>query len=231
MIGHPKLRPFLIATLLMIAVMARAETQRAKEGFFVQGCLGNAPVVHLQGRSFVDVQDLARITNGSLSFERDRIILTPPRCDASKTTVDDSRKSGFSHAFMKPAIEAVASIREWGGTLIITVQNGYAVKNTIAGDAITAYQGRASDNIAVASSAASTESDYRGLELLRNEFNNVQAWSEEFVKARNSQNAANLAVSESWPQDDPDVGKMTRCGQFLAQMFPSGKFQDDAACH
>jgi hypothetical protein len=217
--------------LLMMVAMAQAQTQRAREALSVQGYAGDAPLVHLQGRSLVDVQDLARITNGSLSFERDRVILMLPRGDASKMGGDEARKSGFSRAFMKAAIEAVASIREWGGTLVITVQNGYAVTNTVAGDAIMAYQGRASDGIAVASSAASTDSDYRGLELLRNEFNNVQAWSEGFVKARNSMSTANLTMSETWPQDDPDVQKMTHCGQFLAQMFPGGSFQDDAACH
>jgi len=61
----------------------------------------------------VDVQDLARITKGSLSFDKDRIILTVPPCDASQKSGDETDKSRFSRAFERAAIEASASIREW----------------------------------------------------------------------------------------------------------------------
>ena len=65
---------------------------------------------------FVDAQDLARITKGSLSFEEDRIILTLPGPGGSSSS-GDATKSGFSPPFMRAAIEAMASIREWGGML------------------------------------------------------------------------------------------------------------------
>ena len=93
-----------------------------------------------------------------------------------------------------------------------------------------AYEGRAADAVALASSAASRDSDYRGVELLKNEFNNVHAWAERFIKARNSLNAANLSTSESALKNDEDVQKLVHCGQFLAQMFAGGTFQDDASC-
>jgi hypothetical protein len=115
--------------------------------------------------------------------------------------------------------------------LMVTVLNGYPVGNTMAGNTIMAYQGRASDRVALAASAASTDLDIRGLELLRNELNNVQAWSATFVKARNSMNAANLTASENGVRNDPEIQKLVHCGQFLAQMFADGNFQDDAACH
>jgi hypothetical protein len=220
-----------VLALPMMAVMATAQAaQMQRQGLTmtVPGYPADAPVVQLQGRSFVDVQDLARITNGSLKFERDRIILTLPGCDSSKPAGDD--KSGFSRTFMRAAIEAMASIREWGGMLMVTVQNGYPTGNTMAGNTVMAYQGRAADRVAFASSAASTDSDYRGLELLRNEFNSVQAWANSFVKARSSMSAANLTMSENALNNDQDVQKMVRCGQFLAQMFAGGTFQDDAAC-
>lgn len=219
----------LLAPLILVA-MATAQTPRQGLTLSVQGYPGNAPVVELQGRSYVEIQDLARITGGSLSFERDRITLTAPGCDVSKTAGDDAAKSGFSRSFVRAAIEAMASIREWGGMLMITVQNGYHVDNTMAGNTIMAYQGRAADKVALASSEASTDSDHRGLELLRNEFNNVQAWADSYVKARSAMGAANLTISENGLKDDQDVQKLVHCGQFLAQMFAGGSFQDDAAC-
>ena len=77
----------------------------------------------------------------------------------------------------------MASIREWGGMLQVIVQNGYPVGKTTAGNTICAYQGRAADSVALASAAASTDSDHRGLELLKNEFNNVQAWAESICRS------------------------------------------------
>ena len=132
---------------------------------------------------------------------------------------------------MKAAIEAMASIREWGGTLQAIVLNGYPVGNTTAGNTIMAFEGRAADSVAIASAAASTDSDYRGLELLKNEFNNVQIWADGYVKARISLSAAELSMSESQFNNDYDAQKIIQCGQFLARMFASGIFQDDAVCH
>src|SRR5208283_4970892 len=99
------------AGLLMVS-MAMAQSQRESEALSVQGYQGQATVIRSHGRVFVDVQDLARITKGSLSFEEDRIILTLAPSDASDTARDTATKSGFSHAFMRAAIEAMASMRE-----------------------------------------------------------------------------------------------------------------------
>jgi len=231
MVRTTKHTPLIVGTLMVLVVVVSAQVQNRTEELSIQGCPGRANVVRFQKGVFVDVQDLARITNGSLSFENGRIILTQPRCDASAPAVDDAGKASFSRAFMRAAIEAMASIREWGGMLMITVQNGYPVGNNMAGNTIMAHQNRAADGVALASAAASTESDNRGLELLRNEFNNVQAWSDRFIEARSSLSAANLTISEGGLQNDEEAQNIVHCGQFLAQMFAGGTFQDDAACH
>jgi len=217
--------------LLLMVITALAQTQSPGETLSVQGYAGQASVIRSQGRLLVDAQDLARITNGSLSFEKNRITLTLPPPDASKPVSDDADTSGFSRPFMKAAIEAMASIREWGGMLMVTVEDGYPVGLTMAGNTIMAYQERAADNIALASAAASTNSDRRGLELLRSEFSNVQVWADKFVNARSSLSAANVAMSEGGVKNDPEAQKIIQCGQFLAQMFAGGTFQDDAVCH
>ena len=224
-------RPVIIGAMLIPAVMVLAQTQVQRETLSVQGYQGQATVIRNQGRMFVDVQDLARITKGSLSFEEDQVLLTLAPSGASESAGDPGTKSGFSPAFMRTAIEAMASIREWGGMLQVIVENGYPVGKATAGNTIRAYQGRAADSVALAQAAASTDDDHHGLELLRNEFNNLQAWAESFVDARNSLRAANLSTSENPLKDDQDAQKIMRCGQFLAQMFAGGTFQDDAACH
>ena len=224
-------RHVIVGAMLMSAVMALSQTQVERETLSVQGYQGQATVIRNHGRVYVDVQDLARITRGSLSFEEDRIILTLAPSDASEPARDSATKSGFSPAFMRAAIEAMASIREWGGMMQVIVQNGYPVGKAMAGNTIRAYQGRAADSVALASAAASTEDDHRGLELLRNEFNNLQAWAESFVDARNSLSAVNLTTSEHPLKDDYEAQKIMSCGQFLGQMYAGGTFEDDASCH
>src|SRR5208283_427051 len=225
-----KHRPVMFGAVLLMVAMAMAQSQREREALSVQGYQGQANVIRYQGHVFVDAQELAQITNGSLSFERNRIILTLPGPDGSSSS-GEVHTSGFSRPFMKAAIEAMASIREWGGTLQAIVLNGYPVGNTTAGNTIMAFQGRAADSVALAAAAASTESDYRGLELLKNEFNNVQTWADRYAKARSSLNAADLSMSENQLNNDSEAQKVIHCGQFLAQMFASGNFQDDAGCH
>jgi hypothetical protein len=224
-----KHEPVMFGAVLLMMAMAVAQSQPDSETLSVQGYQGQASVIRYQGRVFVDAQAIAQITNGSLSFEKNRIILTLPSSDGASSS-GDAHTSGFSRPFIRAAIEAMASIREWGGTLQAVVQNGYPVGNTTAGNTIMAFQGRAADSVALAAAAASTDSDYRGLDLLKNEFNNVQTWADGYVKARGSLSAAELSMSESQLNNDSEAQKIIHCGQFLAQMFASGNFQDDAAC-
>lgn len=221
----------LVAVLLIMVIAAPAQTRREREVLSIEGYSGEATVIQFQGRAYVDVQELAGITNGSLRFEKERITLSLPCCDASRPSGESVKRSGFSRPFMSAAIEAMASMREWGGVLLITVRNGYPVGNNMAGNTISAYQGRAADAVALAAAAASTDSDHRGLDLLRNEFNNVQNWADRFVQARASLSAANMTISEHAFENDQEAQKILHCGQFLAQMFASGTFQDDTSCH
>ena len=220
-----------LGTSAMMVLMASAQTQRQREVMYIQDFPGQADVIRLQGRVLVDVQELARITKSSLTYEGNHVILTLPRRDASEQAGSDAEKAGFSPAFRRAAIEAMASIREWGGTLQVVVENGYPVGKAMAGNSIRAYEGRAADSVALVASAASTDSDHRGLELLRNEFNNMQTWAESFVNARNEMRAVNLTTSEHALKDDDEAQKIIHCGQFLAQMFAGNTFEDDAACH
>lgn len=216
--------------ILAIAIVAPAQMQQQKVTLSIHGYPGRATIVELQGRIFVDVQDFARITNGTLKYDKNVIVLALPSREASDVTEGLAGPLTFSRTFNKAAIESMAAIREWGGMLMITVQNGYPVGNNMAGNTILAYQDRAADTVALAASVASTDADHRGLELLQNEFSNLKTWASNYIEARRSLNAASLTISESALQNDEDAQKTIRCGQFLAQMFASGAFQEDPAC-
>lgn len=224
-----KLRIMVVWAVIMV-MAASAQTPRQREVLLVQGCPGQMNVRHLQGHAFVDIEDLARITNASVTREKDEITMTLPRCDASEPSSDPAAESKFSRPFMRAAIESMASIREWGGILMAIVQNGFPIGNTAGGNPISVLQGRAADSVALASTAASTQADYQGVALLQNEFNNIQSWSDRFVADRNSLSATNLSVAEHPLKNDQDAQKLIHCGQFLAQMFAGGTFQDEVAC-
>ena len=57
-------------------MLAQAAQQNAT--LLVSGQPGQAPVVQINGRSYVDVEALARLINGSLSFKGNQITLTLP---------------------------------------------------------------------------------------------------------------------------------------------------------
>ncbi len=230
MVRMTKLFAFVLWVALMTA-MAAAQTQSPKQLLSVEGYSEKTNVMRFQGRDFVDVQELARITNGSLSFNGDGLVLTFAGCGASERGNGEPVKAGFSRLFMKSAIEAMSAIREWGGILQATVQDRYPVGTPMTGSTIIAYQERAADGVALASASASTDSDYRGLELLRNEFSNLKAWTDRFSQARKSLTAQYMTLTDTPLQDDDEAQKIIHCGQFLAQMFPSGTFQDNAVCH
>src|SRR5581483_9798487 len=110
---------------LASTVMSVAQTQLQRETLSVQGYQGQTTIIRTHGRMLVDVQDLARITKGSLSFEEDRITLALTPSEAEGHAHDTAPKPGFSPAFTRAAIEAMATLREWGGMLQVIVQNGY----------------------------------------------------------------------------------------------------------
>ena len=225
-----KCRSVICGALLVSVLMAPGQTQQRSEAFSIDAYPGEARVMRSQGRVLVDVEDLARITNGSLRFDGNKIILTLP-LEVPTSAGNEASPTAFSRPFMRAAIEAMASIREWGGILTVTIQHGYPVENAMVGTTIAAYQGRAADTVGLAAAAASNDSDRSGLELLHNEFAGMQAWSEMFVQARRSSSAANIVISQNGLNDNSDAQKLIRCGQFLSQMFASGTFQDDMACH
>ncbi len=226
MLGTTIYKWLILGILLTMAGSAPACAQQQSGALQVKGRPGQAPVIQVNGRAFVDVEVLARITESSLSFESDRILLTLPHSDAEPAADNQPARAGFSQPFMSAAIEAIASMREWGSTLAVAIQNGYPV-----GNAMIVYRGRAADRVRLASAAATTDADRSGLELLSSEFKNVQAWSDKLVNAQKSMSAGNLTMSEDALQNDPMFQGIVRCGQFLGQMLASGAFQDDAACH
>jgi hypothetical protein len=216
----------LLALLITSAGTWASQAKQKAETLVIDGQTGQAAVIQVDGRAYVDLETLAHIANWSLSFKANRIVLnlqpntaSTPAATASPTQEDDS---SLSRDFMH-----IAQMREWASPLAYAIQNGYPVtEHWVAG-----YREQAAHALSLASVAAATDADRRALQLLTNEFDAVRQWSNKLVEARKSMNAAQYAMSPSALRDDPLSQKIVSCGRFLAAMLASGSIQDESSCH
>jgi hypothetical protein len=217
--------------LFFVTGTTLAQVSRQSRTLVINGQSGQAEVVKIDGHSYVELEGLARITNGSLRFKANRILLNLPVSTATApasvpppTPADDS---GFSQDFMKAGIEAIAGLREWASPLAYAIQNGYNVTDSW----VATYREQALHNVTLASAAATTDADRSALQLLNHEYQAVLQWSNKLVEARKAMDTAKYSLSANALRDEPLSQKIITCGHFLASMFGSGGFQDDASCH
>src|SRR5258708_37520005 len=62
----------------------------------VNGKTMESPVVQIGGRSYVDVETLAQITNGVVAVQPDRIVLTIPTAASSAAPPSNPQREGIS---------------------------------------------------------------------------------------------------------------------------------------
>ena len=90
----PSCKPMIVGALLLFVLMAPGQTQQRSEAFSIDAFPGEARVMRSQGRVLVDVEDLARITKGSLRFDGNKIILTLP-LEVPTSAGNDAPQTGF----------------------------------------------------------------------------------------------------------------------------------------
>ena len=216
-----------MAALLASQLPGMSETPQQNGSLRVTGHQGQAPVLEMNGRSYVDIETLARLINGSLAFKGDQILLTLPASGASTVTAasptSQAANSEFSKDFMKAGIEEMSVIREWRSALLNALQNGDAVTD----DFVAGYRGQAAANLRLVSVAISTDSDRSAYQLLSNELNNMQKLSDKVLSARKNMNY----ISRDALKGDPLDQQILSCARSLASMAASGHFQDDGTCN
>src|SRR5437016_3552837 len=227
---------FLLTALsfLLLPSVTLAQRDQQLRVLVIDGHPGHADVIQHDGRTYVDLQSLAEITNGSLTFKENRIILSIRGTDigpAAAVPADPihspANDAGLSQDFMRAGIEEFATMREWASTMAYAVQNGYQITEEWAAN----YRERAANSLSMASAAASTGADRQALQLLTNEFEAVREWSDKLVEAKKSMDTAKYALSPSALRDEALSQKIISCGRFLAKMLGSSSFQDDPSCH
>ena len=217
--------------MLLAAGTMVAQIKHQTTALNVNGKSGQTTVVLLDGRTYVDLEILARIGNGSLSFSPNEITLTlsqatdniQPAAPEPEHVID----SELSQEFMKAGIEEFALMREWASTLAYAIENGYQVNE----DWVANYREQAANGLRMASTVATTTADRNAFQLLTNEFEAVRQWCDELVKARERMDTAKYSVAPGSLRQEPLSQKIVACGRFLAQMLGSRTFRDDQSCH
>ena len=205
--------------LLVAHGAGSSQPSQARETLVVSGHSGQAPLIRINGGSYVAVDALARLMNGSLAYQEDQVVLTVPAAGAVPTGVQPT----FSKDFLKAAIETLSDIREWRSALLNAVENSYPVKDAW----MDGYRAQATKNLRLASVAVTTTSDGNALQLLSKEFDHMQEFGNKILAARKNMN---YITRESVTKDPLDQ-KILNCARSLAAMAASGKFQDDGSCN
>ena len=70
--------PLMLVALLILPGLAWSQDAQQDLTLIVAGQPGQVPIVQMNGKSYVDIDALARLTNSSLSLKGNQVILTPP---------------------------------------------------------------------------------------------------------------------------------------------------------
>lgn len=207
--------------------LAYAWATPQKRTLVVAGHPGYLPVVEMGGRSYVEIEALVRVTNGSLSIKGPQMVLTLPspgaEAQVGAAAANQTVATGFTKEFVKAGIEQMSEIREWRSALINAVQRGFPITE----DWTTGFSNRAQQNLSLVMVAASNELDRNALQLLTNEFNNMKALSDRFLAA----NRSRAYIPTNALDNDPLNQRILNCGHALAAMAANNQFVDDASCH
>ncbi|HZV89624.1 MAG TPA: hypothetical protein VFF95_18900 [Candidatus Binatus sp.] len=213
----------ILAAVLVVPGMVLSQGVEESRSLIINGQAGQAPVVRMQGKSYVELEALARLTHGSLSFNGSQVTLTLAGSGANTATTVAGEKSEFSREFLRAGIEEMAMIREWRTALTNAVQNGFPIGD----DWMIIYREPALRNLRLAAVAASTDPDRSAYQLLSNEYDNMKKLSDRFVAAHTAQNY----MPPDSLKSDPLNEQILSCARSLAAMAASGKFVDDGSCH
>jgi hypothetical protein len=221
----------LAAVSLLATGIAAAQSQQSKyeeRALEINGHSGHAMVYTIDGKSYVALDSLARITNGSLSFHGDSIVLhLPAEVGASGQTHEHPSIPGMTNNFMKASLDVLATLKEWTHTLADQITRGVPE----SGRHLAPFYQRATDQLRVATVDAKNESDEHALRLLTNHFHQVDNWNNKLAEERRRMDMAKYSRNPNALAGDADYQRITSCADFLATMLPSGEFHESHYCN
>jgi hypothetical protein len=228
---NEKTRSVWVVAAVAMFVVVVGLVQAAQQGtvLVLNGYTETVPVMQVNGKNYVNVEALARATNGSMSFNGNQIVLTLPAAGSGGGTAASqqaapaaSQNTGFSKEFLTAAIEEMSTLREWHSALASAIANGFPV----TGELVAPYQAQAATNLGLMRVAVSTQSDQGAAQLISNAYQKMKQLSDKYVAKR-----ANLEfVGPNALKNDPLDQSLIACGKSLRSMAGSGQFVDDGTC-
>lgn len=208
------------------ACFAQSEVQHRT--LVVNDHRGDAVVYRINGKSYVSLETIARIANGSLTTVGNEIHLT--LVSPSGTAVPQAHAvetSKMSDEFLRAAIEDLAVLNEWHSALADAIQQG------VPGDGsrFSTYHDRATQGLSLATISASNPADQNALRLLQNHLSQVDNWTRKLIQERKSMNTANYSLTPDALDSDSQYQQIKNCSKSLRTMLTSAKFDDVQSCH
>ena len=216
----------LAIVMLLLLGVALSQASKGTRTIAINGHSGDAMVYDIDGKLFVSLESLARVGNGSMSFQGDRIVLTFPPADNPPPAAAQAPQ-GLSPDFMQASVQTVAALKDWTSIIAYALQHGTPGD----GSRIFVLHDKAAQALHLANAAVSTDQDNSAFQLLSNQFDNVNHWSDKMVKARKNMDTGNYSMTQNALSQDSTYQKISNCTKFLNTMLPSGQFQDDYSCH
>jgi len=189
----------------------------------VTGYPGQVSVIQVNGKSYVELESLARLTSSSISFRARQIILTLPASAEHTAAPEKNQPVGFSREFLRASIEELTALREWRVAILDAVRSNLPVTD----DWVAGYRRTADTKHALTSATLATDSDRSGFALLSNEFSKMQTLSDRYLGLRKS---LTYIAPDSLDKDPLDQ-QILSCARCLASFAANGRFEDIPACH
>jgi hypothetical protein len=185
----------------------------------VNGHSGTAKVVQVQGHNYVEIDGLARLTNGTISFKGNSIVLGLP---TSVPAPAPEEEKGLSKSFLLAGIEVGARIREWHAALQTAIERGVPLTTGWLNN----YQQQAEQSLRVTQVAIQTDADRAAYPLLQAEFSNMKNLQDKYVGM-----ATNLQyIDPNSLASDPLNQKVVACGHALTSMASTRTFSGEGVC-
>jgi hypothetical protein len=218
---------WILAALLMLSLLVLTVAAQQTSSLVVSGQQGQATVIQVEGRNYVEVEGLARIANGTISFNGNQIVLQLARSGGTNPPSVTPSPSpppapGFSKGFLNTGIEAMVRVREWHTALKAAIERGVPVY----ADWLDTYRTQAQQGLRLTSVAISTDADKNAYPFLVNEFNNMTTLAAKYVQMTKSMNY----FTPDSLQSDPLDQKILACGRTLSAMVTANQIIDDGSC-
>jgi len=209
---------WIIAAVIVLPILASSQIKLAR--LQVGGYSGSLPVTQIEGKNYVEIQALAQLVGGSLTFAGSRVTFTLP--GGALPGAEAREEKGLSRDFLRAANEEISTIREWHTVLATAVENQFAVTPEVLGP----YEALAAKNLRLAQVAATTEEDESASQMVADHYQQMKQLSDKYLAQRA---AANYINADALNNDSLNQN-VVACGHALGAMIAARQFTPDASC-